>query len=1039
MSKRRFVVIIAVSDYKDSSVPSLPGVRDDARRLWWTLTNYADGGVYRFAWLKDDKATKEDILSTLAAIARTARDTDQIVVYFGGHGAKPHDFHGHAKYRLLPYDASFADASRRGIAPEEVRDALHPVRAAEIVFLFDCCHSGGVSGGPFWNAPYLQKLRDGDNSLYVMAAARGSEEAGETAAGGFFMGALCDALQGKGVTPNHKGQISAAAAWARAEWVTTAEAASHGHIQHPVHAGIGSSIYLTRRVHPRLSPLLCHPYPATKSFTGRTAERELLTDWFEDLNSPPVFVLKAMGGMGKSALAWKWLNDDLLNAGLKPDGLFWWSFYRADATFDNFVERGLSYFGGTGYDYKSSPDPPWRQLVTLVRERRCLLVLDGIERLLWTPEREAVLREGEETSPAPTRQFSECVSLDTQDFLLHLLSHTQAKVLLSTRTTPKELHEREGARLHELKPMSEEDAVAYFRARGITAEKATVPEITSICARYGYHPLALTLLIGTVLKDPKLMGDIRAADRVNPKLTPEEPGRSHDILELAYDALSNELRHIVSQLAAIRYSFAYNTIEAVFAETAAEFPEAIVELEQRGFLTRSVERKEFGIHPVVKQYCYERLAKKMETHAHFAEKLGRLVDPAVVDEIPSVEELLPLLEFYWHTAKSGQYDAAWSILRTCIEHLFYRFGAYQTCIELLAPLFPDSEENPPRLTYGLDRAGVLNLLACCYSALGQPKRAVILSETALGALGTHWEEETLVSELYLGRVISGDEDVPFYYELLVTLLTNIGDQRMLVGDLRQAYRDLWVANEICWDDHRRHLQVIPAQSLQNLWALQIGSEKEPPELEPTIRRLQEDGNAVCESLAWACRAQIAIWRGRGAIHSARKANRLALKADMDYPVVHSLYLLGAAYRAAGRIPEAEEQLVKALIRCRRVKLLELEAPILLERARLLHFRGESEMAMAAADESLGIADRCGYRLQRADIHNVLSQFWLDRVASAATSRAKEDALSRAREHVDMAMELADCGYVPALKEADRLLRKVESWTRKMGGGHGKRR
>jgi len=50
-------------------------------------------------------------------------------------------------------------------------------------------------------------------------------------------------------------------------------------------------------------PYIAHPYALPRHFTGREAELAGLSDWF--YNDPePVFVLEAIGGMGKSAMSW---------------------------------------------------------------------------------------------------------------------------------------------------------------------------------------------------------------------------------------------------------------------------------------------------------------------------------------------------------------------------------------------------------------------------------------------------------------------------------------------------------------------------------------------------------------------------------------------------------------------------------------------------------------------------------------------------------------------------------------------------------------
>ncbi|RQW78751.1 MAG: TIR domain-containing protein, partial [Geobacter sp.] len=95
---------------------------------------------------------------------------------------------------------------------------------------------------------------------------------------------------------------------------------------------------------------LPHPYGAQPNFTGRAAERWMLSDWLaEGLTRPesvegpphPLLVLRALGGFGKSALAWHWLHHDV-DAARWPRAV-WWSFYEGDNQFDSFLRKTLAY------------------------------------------------------------------------------------------------------------------------------------------------------------------------------------------------------------------------------------------------------------------------------------------------------------------------------------------------------------------------------------------------------------------------------------------------------------------------------------------------------------------------------------------------------------------------------------------------------------------------------------------------------------------------------------------------------------------------
>jgi hypothetical protein len=84
---------------------------------------------------------------------------------------------------------------------------------------------------------------------------------------------------------------------------------------------------------------------------GRQAELNLLTDWVAkpaaEVYRARVLNVVTIGGVGKSALTWKWFNDvapqEMKAVNGKPWRYRWRSFYESDASFENFVTRALAY------------------------------------------------------------------------------------------------------------------------------------------------------------------------------------------------------------------------------------------------------------------------------------------------------------------------------------------------------------------------------------------------------------------------------------------------------------------------------------------------------------------------------------------------------------------------------------------------------------------------------------------------------------------------------------------------------------------------
>src|SRR5207245_2692799 len=121
-------------------------------------------------------------------------------------------------------------------------------------------------------------------------------------------------------------------------------------------------------------PYIAHPYTLLQTnLVGRQSELNLLIDWVAKPDSEfyqaRILSIVAIGGMGKSALTWKWFND-IASQEMQPlAGRLWWSFYESDATFENFVIRALAYVSmQTREDIQKLPSPE--------REEQLLFILD---------------------------------------------------------------------------------------------------------------------------------------------------------------------------------------------------------------------------------------------------------------------------------------------------------------------------------------------------------------------------------------------------------------------------------------------------------------------------------------------------------------------------------------------------------------------------------------------------------------------------------------------------------------------------------------
>ena len=772
-------------------------------------------------------------------------------------------------------------------------------------------------------------------------------------------------------------------------------------------------------------PYFAHPFPLLKYFTGRLKERQMLTEWLTE-DDRPVLALVAIGGMGKSALTWAWLQRDVLGFPLpglgpdptevaevcrvpeaaRPEGVLWWSFYEREAYFAAFLDEALTYASGGSVDPVAIPSTyeKVKTLIALLQERRLLLVMNGFERELRAyAGLSAAYQGGAETDEAQG-DFRTCTDPHASGFLRSVATiPMQSRILLTSRLLPRELDDLAGCRQEELTALAPEDAVAFFHAQGVRGTRA---EIQDVCAPYGYHPLALRLLAGMIVNDLARPGDVAAAAKYSP--IPELVPRVHHILDMAYDALTPPLRELLSRLAAFRSAVKLEELRVLspFSDEE-ELKGSLRELLERGLLFFDQDVKHYDLDPIVRQYSYDRLADKVAIHTRLMNYFDAIPAPDE-DRVRSLDDLATIIERYHHTALAGRYDEALELYRDHFSDLLYfRFGAYQICIELLRALFPDGEDKPPKLTSESAQAWTMNALANSYRLSGQPRRAVPLFEQQI-VIG---EKGGLKRSISIG-------------------LVNLATLQVILGGLSAAEENLRRNIELSRDVNDEFLEAIGHQELGLLLTYRGIFEEAAHEFEAAISTIIKLDHKQGLGLTLAYRALHTLLMGEveTALEIARQAHEIATSLQNERDFIRAEWLLGAALVALAseereqqheHLAEAEGHLTEALTRCRSINLVHSEPDILLAWARWHHAKGDAERAHEHAEEALAIADRSEYRLNQADIHNFLARLALD----AGDQEA-------ARQHAEVARERAWCdgpphSYKPALDEAERMLKEAE--------------
>ena len=147
---KRWAVVIGISNYRDSRIPTLRYAARDANTFCrWLIS--PSGGKYAPTQVKlliDQQATATRIKDALFSWLKQALEEDVVTIYFAGHGS-PESPDSPNNLYFLPYDAKYDSIVTTGFPMWDIDTAMRRfIKAKKVVVIADACHSGGV-GQPF--------------------------------------------------------------------------------------------------------------------------------------------------------------------------------------------------------------------------------------------------------------------------------------------------------------------------------------------------------------------------------------------------------------------------------------------------------------------------------------------------------------------------------------------------------------------------------------------------------------------------------------------------------------------------------------------------------------------------------------------------------------------------------------------------------------------------------------------------------------------------------------------------------------------------
>ncbi|MBF0447802.1 MAG: caspase family protein [Magnetococcales bacterium] len=131
---RLFALLIGVSDYQ-LPIPSLDTPINDVL----TLEEILNGGYRaKVIVLTNKDASRDGILQALDQIKTLAKDNDDVLIYYGGHGVK---LESNGLGYWIPSDGT-ADSEQQWISNLELNDKIRQYHARRVMVIADACFSG---------------------------------------------------------------------------------------------------------------------------------------------------------------------------------------------------------------------------------------------------------------------------------------------------------------------------------------------------------------------------------------------------------------------------------------------------------------------------------------------------------------------------------------------------------------------------------------------------------------------------------------------------------------------------------------------------------------------------------------------------------------------------------------------------------------------------------------------------------------------------------------------------------------------------------
>ncbi|MBC8031129.1 MAG: DUF4062 domain-containing protein [Pyrinomonadaceae bacterium] len=793
-------------------------------------------------------------------------------------------------------------------------------------------------------------------------------------------------------------------------------------------------------------PYIAHPYSLlqTAQVVGRQTELNLLTDWVTTNEQVPasvrLFNVVAIGGMGKSALTWKWFNDIAPHELPNRAGWMWWSFYESDAHYENFIIRALAYTSGQTERAVRELKAPERedQFWRLLDEQPFVLVLDGLERILLAYARmDASQMLDDDLDERTANRVAHALGLPesagqsfigkhqlrlTADhragqFLRRLARVRASRVLVSTRLYPAELQADTGDPLPGcfalfLPGLTDDDALNLWREFKVSGSRE---ELLPLFRSFGNYPLLVRALAGEVAGYRLAPRDFDKWRAANPGFNPAaqldlKNAKTH-VLEYALRGLGATQRKVLHSLAAFRMPATWDTLTALLVQSSgraelpfdAESPKKVDDDDAQQSISTEETRK-----PCADDRALDAVLTELEDRGLMGwDKHANRYDlhPIVRGVVwaalaPEAKQgLYRELHTYFDAApRPPEWDEVESLedLTPAVE-LFDKLIGLER-YENAFVIFRDHLDDATLYRLSASRLRVELLERLFPDGVDAPPRLERSrgESFTLNALAQAYEfsgEPGLATQLYR-RVIAIFEPEKDTRNL-ATGLNNSAMALWRTGQLREAELGTRRALALPQELNDRFREGTYLRAIGMILAACGEINDSHTALRRALAVFDAAHSAAGKSELFSLLAQRHIWLNQ-AVEALPLALRASEEARVDRVEFHFIFaarLHGSAALGLGELATAEERLYHALTRARAVNRVDEELSASTTLAELHRQRGQYATARELLEQVWSPTERGPYPLLHADGRNVLARIERDEghgdAAIAAATRAYE--------------------------------------------------